>query len=1007
MPNPTTEALGPSDRKQDGPRWLRWRVRLQSLLDAVWGYDYFISYAQSDGNAYPAALKAALEQPVRGMGFSVFLDTQDGFRAGDDLRVMTRRRVRSSTHLVIVGRRHALSHSKWVPIEASNYIEAQNLRASGRVPILINIDGALENARAHSNDVTGLALRDDLDGWLRIDESVAGRSDGPSDQTLRKLVGSHKGVRREAIRARIFGAISLILLLLAVAAILFGCQAWFAERAAQDNLARAHLNLAESFRRDGRLNQASAYAAESLAVRPSDAARRFLLENPPATLLAAIPLVNGPASAIAVSHEGLLAIGSRDGRLTLFDLAAGTAVPTHTLRLGTSEIGKIIFSRDGNRIAATQHDGAVWLLSRNKAWAHRRVFQTDTGDEREPLVLNQLAFLADERLAIVTDGRSGHVMQIVHPDGAQDGPPLDVGLSGYGVSDMVSHPTLPRLAILYANGALSVIERKDGGSPTQRWIRHGFPVGETLAGSMSGSSVAFDPSPERALAQDKEDRFAIGLNDASVWLLDAKGDMLKRLAFPAPAENSPRDTVSDVRFSPQGDRLLALRDDGTVGIYQRKKEWRLERLLDGHDSPTSGVLMACCAGHGLAVTASSGAAGGDVVKVWDLAATEQRWTLPIAGQYGPENTNISALAFDATGRRLAVGTSEGQVAVFDTTTHEVLAAAPGHYSDQKVTALSFGTGAHADTLFASAWGRPLQRWALNTCHQQALIARENPDLSLYAIAWDSAGMRLIVAPYLDQEGSRIAFADPDSGRRADSRSAVIEERIDKVITLGRGAAIIGAAQGKRHLHLWKPPGEALTTLSIDQTSGVNALAATPDGQTVLAATNEHFLRGHLDDKGILRMNTLPCPSGDGSSCGGWQLAFDPHGRWFAATSQQQIFIRRLADGALLARLTAHHGQIDVLAAAPSGDTLASGGMDGRVIIWKLRALLDDPDAVRKAVQAQAGVLPGASGPTNARPGAVGAKAAPLRLGITRPDQADFSFNWDAYTQGQPAAARCR
>lgn len=63
--------------------------------------------------------------------------------------------------------------------------------------------------------------------------------------------------------------------------------------------------------------------------------------------------------------------------------------------------------------------------------------------------------------------------------------------------------------------------------------------------------------------------------------------------------------------------------------------------------------------------------------------------------------------------------------------------------------------------------------------------------------------------------------------------------------------------------------------------------------------------------------------------------------------------------------------------------------------------------MRKAVQAQAGVLPGASGPTNARPGGAGAMAAPLRLGITRPDQADFSFNWDAYTQGQPAAARCR
>jgi hypothetical protein len=190
----------------------------------------------------------------------------------------------------------------------------------------------------------------------------------------------------------------------------------------------------------------------------------------------------------------------------------------------------------------------------------------------------------------------------------------------------------------------------------------------------------------------------------------------------------------------------------------------------------------------------------------DLAATEQRWTLPIAGQYGPENTNISALAFDATGRRLAV--EPAKVRSPSSTPPRMRSSQPPRALQRSEShCAELRTGAHADTLFASAWGRPLQRWALNTCHQQALIARENPDLSLYAIAWDSAGMRLIVAPYLDQEGSRIAYVDPESGRRADSRSAVIEERIDKVITLGRGAAIIGAAQGKRHLHVWKPPAK--------------------------------------------------------------------------------------------------------------------------------------------------------------------------------------------------------
>jgi len=162
----------------------RWR----DVVDALCGYDFFISYSQTDGIGYPALLKAALEGPQRGRGFSVFVDTQDGFRAGDDLTVMTRRRVRSSsTHFVVVGRPRALLHSQWVPREAQRYAEAQAERASGRAPIIIDVDGALAAAQAQQNRGPGWTRRSRR---LAADRGKPAAGSAGTQRAHRRIAGS-------------------------------------------------------------------------------------------------------------------------------------------------------------------------------------------------------------------------------------------------------------------------------------------------------------------------------------------------------------------------------------------------------------------------------------------------------------------------------------------------------------------------------------------------------------------------------------------------------------------------------------------------------------------------------------------------------------------------------------------------------------------------------------------------------------------------------------------------
>jgi hypothetical protein len=109
--------------------WFRILIdQLRTLVDLIFGYDYFISYSRSDGANYPTKLADRLET----FGYRTFLDNRF-YVAGTDLQTATKRRVRMSKFLIVVGREKALK-SEWVVKEVHRSLEAN------RVPILIDIN---------------------------------------------------------------------------------------------------------------------------------------------------------------------------------------------------------------------------------------------------------------------------------------------------------------------------------------------------------------------------------------------------------------------------------------------------------------------------------------------------------------------------------------------------------------------------------------------------------------------------------------------------------------------------------------------------------------------------------------------------------------------------------------------------------------------------------------------------------------------------------------------------
>jgi tetratricopeptide (TPR) repeat protein len=168
-------------------------------VDWVFGYDFFISYSHGDGLRLPRRLKERLEQA----GFRVFLD-QTEYVAGDDLRRETRRQVVKSRKIVVIGRPAAL-RSEWVRREVDVAL------AHGKIPVIVNLNGAVEAAPEEAT----LAAMARERHWLRLTETLPDPDGEPSERTVSELVRGFNHTRQETKRQRIFATAAAVLALAA------------------------------------------------------------------------------------------------------------------------------------------------------------------------------------------------------------------------------------------------------------------------------------------------------------------------------------------------------------------------------------------------------------------------------------------------------------------------------------------------------------------------------------------------------------------------------------------------------------------------------------------------------------------------------------------------------------------------------------------------------------------------------------------------------------------------
>jgi hypothetical protein len=174
----------------------------QRLVDAVFGYDYFISYAWADGHVYATKL----DESLRNSGFECFLDSSE-YRAGDDWRKIGKWTLKRTSSLILVGSPNALNS------EPVSY-ELQTFQRFNNRIVPIDFDGTL-NPRKDDNPLLSLLPQD----IIRLKASRVCLETGPSDATIRRLHDDFKGIKQTQWRTRLLLGASLIFACIAVIAV--------------------------------------------------------------------------------------------------------------------------------------------------------------------------------------------------------------------------------------------------------------------------------------------------------------------------------------------------------------------------------------------------------------------------------------------------------------------------------------------------------------------------------------------------------------------------------------------------------------------------------------------------------------------------------------------------------------------------------------------------------------------------------------------------------------------
>jgi WD40 repeat protein len=694
-------------------------------------------------------------------------------------------------------------------------------------------------------------------------------------------------------------------------------------------------------------------APDVASVAERFAAERAAAEKagfPAGRLAPADDLAQKAAAALKAGNARGAARYFRDARWQLPYLPAG--LPPHVVRvLGESRVrhparvNALAYRQDGEALASASADGTVkvWDLGNGRELAAYRGHADGDDPARgaDVVKVGGVDFAPDGKTVASVGGSSlhlwdaatGKVVKVIPVVEKDDRPLKAVAFSRDGKA----------VAVGGDDGVLRVYDPATGketfkaGSRAARIERVAFsPNGKLVAVADSTGKVGVyapglpNPMPmsvdvvERggpchgvAFTADGRAVYSCGADNKARLTSGPKADGTFDPATLKDLQTYPghSDVVTDLALTADGTTLVTGSADRTVRVWEAGTGKQL-RLFQGH---TAGVTAVAVRADGR--QAASAAEDGSI-RLWDLSPADDHRDL--AGATGP----VWAVAVAPDGKLAAAAGADKVIRLYDSETGTAAGELKGHTA--AVTSLAFLPGG---TLASAGGDRVVKLWDVAA----KAVAKEltGHELPVLALATAADG-KLLVSAAADRTARGW---DPAAGKQLwawTGKSAVCGAAVrsdGKQVAAGTAdgnltVLDVSAAEPKE---VWS--GSA-------HTSGVAAVAYSPDGSTLASAGGDGVLQlWNLDEAGRPspghRFEGTP-RADKGGAAPLSAVAFTPDGRFVAAAGADAVV--RVFDTQTTAEvrgLRGHAEWVTSVAFGPSGRLLVSGGADRKVLAFEL------------------------------------------------------------------------